>query len=405
MTTNSLPPRVLIAHRYFWPENLSTYPLMLRDIVEWHVAASHDVTILTATASTPEAATQRRQWAEDLGVALEEVHLEVDRGRGTPHRLRSALRFSAAVVASVRKNTPDAMSIASYPTLLAPLAMLGAGRRRVRTMYWVQDILAMRLSTRGGVVGVVGRGLLAIERLLVRKTSLTVTLTEDMKQTLGGANVAVLQNFLLDSAEPLESQDSPSATDLPTLVYAGNFGRPQNLPFFIEAASRAYQERPFRLRLVGDGSERDAVVAAVERAACSDFSVEGPYGRDEADAIVATADVGIVASEPLLFRSAFPSKSLTYLREGLQLLVLCEDDIRSVVGLADEGLAFCAPADDPDALVAAIADAVGSVGLMDRRTIRQRAEDLFGRPAFLSSYRDEVVPAWFGTSMKAPVTS
>ena len=40
--------KILIAHRYFWPENISLFPRMIKDIAEWHIMNGDEVTILTS---------------------------------------------------------------------------------------------------------------------------------------------------------------------------------------------------------------------------------------------------------------------------------------------------------------------------------------------------------------------
>ena len=187
---------VLIVHRYFWPSDASTYAAMLKDISELHRDMADRLTICTASATKEERA-ERQAWADALGIELHQIDMVQDRGRSIPSRLWSMIRFSAFALRIARATKPDALTVTSYPTLTiaVPLTLWAQATGR-RLLFHVQDIFSQNLITRGGLKAWIGSALHRLERVVVTRAAVVVTLSEDMKAALGGdRNILVRQNY------------------------------------------------------------------------------------------------------------------------------------------------------------------------------------------------------------------
>jgi len=390
--------RVLIIHRYLWPENLSLYPAMLRDIAENHRAAGDDVTIATARASDPNAQHERELWAADNGIELVEIDLPPDRGLPTLRRIAAIARFSMFALGQAARRDYDAVSIASYPFLVAPsLVVLAAKARRRRSLFYVQDIISQRMAAVEGSKRVVGFAARQIDNLLARSADVVVTLSADMKTTLGDRdNTLVLQNFIIDTPVAAIGPSDQEKIRPVQFVYAGNLGAAQNLPVLLDAASIAARERDLEVVLIGDGSEMSSLRSQVGSLDPSPVQFRGLVSREQASREVAQADVGVVAAEPGLFQSAWPSKTLSYLSQGLPVLTMCEADTSIALELSAERIGLQGSPTDKQALanaMVAICDEVQS-GTYDRATIATWAAGRYGRSTYFDAYNRHVRPAW-----------
>ena len=392
--------KVLIVHRYFWPSNLSTYAEMLRDIAEDHCAQGDDVAIFTAYADPDERAA-RDAWAAGAGVALTHVALPPDRGRHPLGRLWAMLVFTLRAVAHVIATKPDALVVTSYPILIPafPLAIY-ARLTRTRLLFHVQDIFTQNLRTRGGWRAMLGHLLHRVERGIVRAADVVVTLSGDMKAALGGDDHIVVRQNYTPNAGPAAPRTDPPGPDGPVLIYAGNMGVLQHLPHFLDGCAIAHRQGArFRVRMLGAGSMLETLEAKVAAEGLSDFvSFDGLVTRDEAAAIVAECDIGVVSARRGLFTYAYPSKVFTYWKSGLPVLVMTEADGALATELAEAHLGRTGDPVDADRLardITALVDAVGQ-GDYDRPALARTVEARYGRAAFLDAWRGPIRQAWLG---------
>ena len=115
-----------------------------------------------------------------------------------------------------------------------------------------------------------------------------------------------------------------------------------------------------------------------------------PHGSaDQARALMRTADFGLVTLTPGIINYAYPSKTMTYLSEGLPLLVAVESDSELATTVRDERIGFTARPDDPSAFEALVRDAVAARDELP--AMRERAKIVgharFGKSQALDKWR------------------
>jgi len=368
------PANILLVHRYLWPQENSAYGYMVRELATFHRGLGDQVTVLTAEAQSNDESAARDRWAREHDISLIELALKPDRGRSAGHRVFASLRFSLRALATVFRGRYDAVSVGSYPFLIAPLLVLvGARLTGARSLFYVQDILGARLRRRPGAAGLAGRLVGAVDRSLVALATTTVTLTEDMKQTLGDPTIVVLQNYVVDPVSPAD----PRPSDRPQMIYAGNFGVAQNLDHIIDAAVLANEQRDFTLLLLGGGSERSRIGQAVAELGVDFIEVQGPVGRVAAG-----------------------SKSLNYLAHGLGVVMLCEPEVRSVADLVEAGVATVGSPSNPSSLAAAMVAQIDAMqgGDGSRNRIAVWADKHLSKQVYLDLYSSQVLPAWLSAA-------
>lgn len=391
-STSQLKPRVLITHRYCWPENLSLYPSMLKDMAEWHARSGHETTLITSKATSGSAQLTRRNWANKFGIRLIEIPLEADRGKSVIWRVRSTLQYVWFLWKNLRERPADLVVAGTCPPILPGLcASLALRGRSTKFLYYVQDITAEMIGSEGGVTKRLAARLLRfLDRRTVAHADATVTLSEEMKQSLldrPGAmgSLHVIPNYAIEQPS---TSERPASKGPPKLVFAGNQGKLQNLEHFLRAVSIAARKVDFAVELIGDGSHNKRLRELASSLQLSNVAFTGTLPRVEAQARIESADIGVVAAAPGLYQVAYPSKVNSYLLGGLPVAVFAESDSSMAAWLHTHDFgATCSP----DSVEVAASDLISLVrryvrGEFDRQEIASRSADILSPQRHQTSY-------------------
>jgi len=217
----------------------------------------------------------------------------------------------------------------------------------------------------------------------IRRFDRFVVLTEEDKGYWGGLdNIAVIPNSL--AARPSE----PSALDSRTVIAVGRFSYQKGLERLVDAW-KTVKESPlsegWKLRLVGDGECREALVAQVRRLALED-SVEVGAVEKDMDAVYRSASVLALPSR----YEGLPMVLLESQAYGVPAVAFaCKCGPRDVITPGRDGLLV--PEGDVPAFAAALLELIGAPDRLkamgaaafeasarwDRDTIMQQWNDLF----------------------------
>ncbi|WP_167454614.1 glycosyltransferase family 4 protein [Micromonospora arborensis] len=140
------------------------------------------------------------------------------------------------------------------------------------------------------------------------------------------------------------------------LMYGGNLGAAQRLDVVVDAMARLRDTPDVHLVLVGDGVEKDRLVAQATRDRLGSVHFLDPVPPDRMAARMAVADLNLIslADEPL-FRITLPSKTQSILACGQPMLACAPGDVGRIARDAQAG--FAAPPGDAEALAAVIRSA------------------------------------------------
>ncbi|MEV1314794.1 glycosyltransferase family 4 protein [Micromonospora arborensis] len=140
------------------------------------------------------------------------------------------------------------------------------------------------------------------------------------------------------------------------LMYGGNLGAAQRLDVVVDAMARLRDTPDVHLVLVGDGVEKDRLVAQATRDRLGTVHFLDPVPPDRMAARMAVADLNLIslADEPL-FRITLPSKTQSILACGQPMLACAPGDVGRIARDAQAG--FAAPPGDAEALAAVIRSA------------------------------------------------
>jgi glycosyltransferase involved in cell wall biosynthesis len=220
-----------------------------------------------------------------------------------------------------------------------------------------------------------------------RAADRVVVLSDDMAETTKARGVwphriAVINNFDPWAADPdrplggASSNARRSSVDALNVVFAGNLGRFQNLETVIDAAALLRDEPSVHFHFFGGGALGTALAerATSEGLASAHFHGYRPpaevaaFLRDE-------ADIGIVSLARGVVYAAFPSKTMSYLRQGCPVLALVEPNSSLAQMVEDSGAGFQVNPTDSNALAAELLRL--SAHRSDLRDAGKRAADLY----------------------------
>lgn len=367
------PLRVLAIHRFYWPDT-PPYASLLRAIVaRWH-SDGHQVSVLSSQPSyKPETTLAARPSREEVdGVMVHRISMKADRSGG-PQRLINLVRFPLIASWRVLVGPPrDVVMCSTAPQVtLGALVSLAARIRGARFVYHCMD-LHPEIGRLSGEFAhpLVYRALMALDKATCRRASVIIVLSDDMRRAVERRDpsladrIVVLNNFELPSFEgDLGQVPLTRPQDRVRIAFTGNLGRFQGL----EAITRTVLADDdaldgLELVLMGEGSAKKGLqemVAAVppERRDRVRFV---PHGSPaDAKALLRDSDYGLVSLTPGVIEFAYPSKTATYLSEGVPLLVAVEPESELVLMVEREGLGRHLPSRD-EAMVGVLVDMAAS---------------------------------------------
>lgn len=384
--------KVIAVHRYYWPDT-PPYASMLRSIVTRWSHSGHDVTVMSTQPSyKPAAGIGRRPAVERLdGFTTRRVRLLDDEAGGL-RTLANAVVFPAAVLGRILlARRPDVvMCSTSPPVVLGAAASLAARLRRARFIYHCMDLHPQIGALTGEFANpVVYRLLNWVDTVTCRRAAAVVVLSEDMRHVLLARDPSIADRVVVLNNFDLPDHDGGPSAALPTepartdgrvrVVFAGNLGRFQGLVSMVRAVAEV---DGVELVLMGEGHAKPELQELVEELDIEDrvqFRAHGSVSA--ARALLQSADLGLVSLVPQTIRYAYPSKTMTYLAEGLPLLAVVEQDSELAQLVTNQRIGFTCEPGDTAAATAVL-----------RRVCAERGSLAGMRGAAWSTWREQFEP-------------
>lgn len=356
--------RIALVHRYFWPDT-PPYAHILREIAEHLGKHDHEITVLTCQPSYNRSAVGRAAASEDLAPGV-----EVRRWPVLPDRRFAALKLVNLVLFCVRlllerrrfADVDVVMAASAPPIVVAKLVSWLARRNGARFVYHKQDVYPDVVVATGILrPGPVASLLRWADSRTERSADRVVVLSEDMAATVvsrgsDAARVVVINNFdpwAIDAA-PTEHRRGGARSrggDTLRVVFAGNLGRFQNLETVIDAIVQLRDDPAVTFDFFGDGVLRPELEQTVAARALTNVRVHGYRPPQEvAEFLRGRADLGIVSLAPGVIRAAYPSRTMSYLRNGCPVLVLVEEDSELATTVVSSGAGVHASPTDAGAV-------------------------------------------------------
>lgn len=328
---------VVLVHRYFDPDT-PPYASILKEIALGLAAEGMRVTVLTCQPSYNRGVVSSAAPRERLAPNVDVVRWRVLPDRTSSlAKLANLVLFAARVAVRLpRLGRVDAVMAASTPPVLPAMTVsLLAKALRVPFVYHKQDIYPEVTDTANPLPGWVRRALRAVDARTDRRAAAVVVLSDDMADTVVArgtprAGIEVINNFdpwhLGEPAGP-DRRTAVTPDDPVRFLFAGNLGRFQNLELLGDTLARFADDPRARFDFIGDGALKTYLEDLVRNQGWRHVRVRGYVAPERLAGLMRNEyDIGIVSLHPGVIACAYPSKTLSYLRNGLPVLALVESD-------------------------------------------------------------------------------
>jgi glycosyltransferase involved in cell wall biosynthesis len=395
-----LTMKLLLVHRFIRPDTPG-YAHMLYIMGKRFAAEGHEVTIFSAQPSYNDAYDGKKlPYREEVdGMTVIRTPLLKESKKNPFVRSINVLIFCAClfVHAVFRGRAYDLMTVTTFPpTVMAFVARKIGIFRKTKYVYHCMDLYP-EVAEAGKIIK--GGWLKSIAKRIDKRNcdcaKAVVVLSSDMEQTVRergvhGSNLHQINNFIIDSIdESIEVPDDFRKTnDKLRILFAGNIGRFQNLESIVEAIHLLADNAAVELHFIGAG-----VMVEPLKELSGDLLDESiffhPYMPiSTVMRVIETFDLGIVSLSPGVIKSAYPSKTMTYLESGCRLLTIVEGDSELAKFVISNDLGVvCKDASASSVVEAIEAELVAArAASVDRKRIREIGRSSFGQGAILNRW-------------------
>lgn len=338
---------------------------------------------------------------EMRGVTVHRAPLYPSHDSRASRRGLNYLSFAAGATAVALTRLPrlDSILVHGTPATAAVPALALKALRRTPFVFQVQDLWPQTVLSSGFLEGSSSR----LERALhaycdsvYRAASTVAVISPGMATSIAERGVAPDKIELVPNwADEAAFRPTPRRRDLAealgitrpfTVMYAGIFGRYQQLGVLLDAARRLRDRTDIGFALVGGGVEEAELRQQAQRQRLDNVSFvpQQPFAA-MAD-VLALGDVQLISLQDLpLFRATLPSKVQATLAAGRPILGAVVGDAARVVEQSGAGVVV-KPGSGAD-----LAEAI--VGMADMSSQERDAMGRSGREYYLREYSESVVSA------------
>jgi colanic acid biosynthesis glycosyl transferase WcaI len=383
--------RVLLVHRYFAPDT-PPYASILSKIATTLAEDGHDVTVITGQPSynrSTVASAPAREVVDGVRVIRWPV---MDDRRSAARKVANLLWFCSRLVAAFRqfRRADVVMAATTPPVLVALVCSLLARAGGARFVYHKQDVWPEVLEFQGRRSGAWSRLLRRIDAGTEERSDAVVVLSEDMAETVTARGTSPSRIRIINNFDPWpELGDRPefSADDALDIVFAGTLGAFQGVEALVRLVELTSTRPTIRWHFFGDGALRPLVQRLDDGRRVHVYGHRPP--AEVASFVATRADLGVVSLNPGVIRAAFPSKTMTYLRNGCPLLTLVEDDSELARLVRDRQLGVAGGVDQLDEVAADLLELAAHPERLGeaRQRAMQAYDELFAMERQLAHWR------------------
>lgn len=338
-------------------------------------------------------------WTTELvdGIKVHRVKVPYNQDMSFARRIQSFFAFAAKAAGRARQLRGDVVFATSTPLTISLPAMYATLGRKTPFVLEVRDLWPTVPIAMGALRSPLSRAAArCLEKLSYSRATAIIALSNGMrdgvvKVTPSKADVTtVIPNSsdvhdFMRTEDQLSgwSKDYPGLRDSPFILYAGSFGKVNNLPYLVDlAVELASRKSALKIVAVGDGSEKESVLDyAQERGVLgTDFVVMKPVSKAEIPYFYAAATLAISTVLPIPELEAnSANKFFDALAAGVPILVNHGGWMADIIEQAGAGLVL--PATNASRAAAEICDFTNSPESVEAARINARklAVDVFDR--------------------------
>ena len=364
--------KILFLADNFPPETNAAATRVYERAVYW-AEWGHAVTVVTSFPNFPQGRLYpgyRNLWRQvetldGIRVVRVKTFIAANKGGAFLRALDFLSYMAAAAVAALAEPRPDVV-VATSPQFFAAVAGWLVGLLRGAPFVfelgdiWPASIVGVGAMKRNPLLTLMER----LELFLYHRAARVVALTQAFKANLTRRNIdpgkiAVVPNGVDLGRYAPRPRDEALATEWNvagkfTIGYVGTHGMAHGLGNVLDAAAKTRDRDDICFLLVGDGAEREALVADAARRNLANVRMIGPQPKETMPRIWSLCDVALVhLRDSPVFAEVIPSKIFEAMGMGLPILLVAPAGEAKEVVEADRA-GIWVPPGDPAALSMAV---------------------------------------------------
>lgn len=360
---------ILIVSQYFWPEDFR-----INDLALGLKERGHNVTVLTGLPNYPIGSFFKgygffKKYVENYnGIKIYRVPL-IPRGNGKALRLilnyLSYAFFASLFGPMCCRSEYDAIFVFEVsPVTVGFPAIVLKKIKKIPIVFWVLDLWPESLSSAGGVRSELILNLVRFfVRYIYKQCDKILVSSKGFIQSIEKTCPKVKSIFYFPNfvEELMEDYDSDYKFDklynFPSgfkIMFAGNIGASQAFPAIIKAADKLRGYKDIHWIILGDGRMAPWVKKRIEQInLTSNVHLPGRFPQETMPYFFSNADALLVSlKRDPNFELTAPGKIQSYLASGKPVIAALNGEGANIIKDAKAGISC--PAEDPDALAAAV---------------------------------------------------
>lgn len=351
--------RILFLSHYFPPEVNAPASRTFEHCREW-VALGHEVTVVTCAPNHPRGEVydgyRNRLWHVEhhSGIRVIRVWTLIAANEGFLFRTLNYLSFMFSCIAALARLPAADVVVSTSPQFFNGLA--GYFVSRLRRIPWVLEIRDLWPESIVAVGAIRARAVIrileALELFAYRNANLIVPVTDAFKRYMvergiDPAKIDVVKNganlgfYTPQAGNGAALRESLGLGDRFVAAYFGTHGMAHHLETLLEAAVQLRQRDDIRILMIGDGAERDRLVAMRESLGLHNVIMLPQQPKERMPELWQVADASLVVLQrSALFRTVIPSKIFESLAMQRPVVLGVEGESEELVTQSGGGVSF-----------------------------------------------------------------
>lgn len=357
---------------HYFPPELNGGATRASELAKLWSMAGHQVTILTGFPNHPNGVIPegyRGKWFMEESVDGYQVRRNViyaTPNKGSFKRILNHISLTvSSVLGSLFKAHPDVIIASSPPLFLGISGYVLSRLKGVPYIFEVRDIWPQQAVDLGMLRNRhVIRAMEALEFFLYKHAAKVVGVAQSTKAELTQRGLVPEKVEIIFNGTDVE-KFSPGPADMAlkarlglqdkfVVSYIGTIGLSQGLAVLVEAAQALEKDCPdIHFLVVGDGAQRDSLVAMRDKMGLQNITFLAPQPRSLVPDLYRLSDITVVALRDVpLFKSTIPSKIFEIMSCSTPMILAVEGEARRIVEEAGGGL--CIAPENSAAMIEAI---------------------------------------------------